>query len=277
MLLDGSKLATERRGALKKRVEGYAGKLTLGVIVATNDPAVLSYDAGKKKAAEEVGFDFVMNDLGPAATKEELLGACRTFNEDPTITGYIVQTPLPAGIDPVEIFAAVEPAKDADGLTPGNLARLFLGQGEILPATPRGILTLLESVDVAISGQIVTVIGKSILVGLPIATILAQRGATVISCDSKTPDLGAQTRQADIVISATGQPKLLTRKMVKEGVVVIDVGIARTEGGLVGDVDYASVAPRAALITPVPGGVGPMTVVSLLENVWQLHELTPPR
>lgn len=274
MIIDGKRVAAEHRQALAKQVAQAKPALGLGVILATDDAAVLAYVGSKKKAAAEVGYQFALNDLGSNATEAALLAACQEFNQRPDVTGYIVQTPLPQGVDKLRLFAAVDPGKDADGLTPTNLGYLFTRQERILPATPKGILSLLAAYDVPIAGAVVTVVGKGALTGLPIATLLSHRGATVISCDSKTRHLAAQTRQADILVVAVGSPGMITGEMVKPGVVVLDVGITRVGGQLKGDVDFDSVAAKAAAITPVPGGVGPMTVVSLLENVFALSQTT---
>ncbi len=267
MILDGAAVAATRRAALKQRV---TVPLSSGIILATDDPSVRSYVSAKRRAAEEVGYAFVLNDLGANASREAILAACREWNQDPEITAYMVQTPLPPGINRLGVFAAVDPQKDSDGLNPTNLGYLFSNQERVIPATPKGILSLLEAYDIPISGQVAAVIGKSILVGLPVAALLANRGATVISCDSHTPDLPGKTRQADLIIAAAGRPGLVTAGMVAKGAVVVDVGITRVGGKLVGDVDFDGVSQKAAAVTPVPGGVGPMTVVSLLENVYEL-------
>jgi methylenetetrahydrofolate dehydrogenase (NADP+)/methenyltetrahydrofolate cyclohydrolase len=229
--------------------------------------------AGKPRAAKRVGFNSELNDLGADATSEQLLAAIDAWNHDSDITAFMVQTPLPRDVNPLEMFAAVDPLKDSDGLSPTNLGLLFSGRTRVAPATPAGVMTMLDAYKIPLSGQVATVVGKSVLVGRTVAALLAQRGVTVISCDSKTPDLGAQTRQADIVIAATGRPGLITADMVKEGAIVIDVGITKQGESLVGDVDFEAVSKKASAITPVPGGVGPMTVVSLLENVYALSQL----
>lgn len=271
-IIDGKKIAGEREAALRKKSEGKV--ITSGIILATDDTSVRSYVAGKPRAAKRVGFNSELNDLGATATREQLLEAISRWNNDPAVTAFMVQTPLPPGIDPLEMFAAVDPLKDSDGLTPANLGLLFSGQTRVAPATPTGVMTLLETYNVPISGQVATVIGKSILVGRTVAALLAQEGATVIQCDSKTPDLPGKTRAADILVTAAGSPGLITADMVKPGAIVIDVGITKVAGELTGDVDFDAVQKVAGAITPVPGGVGPMTVVSLLENVYELYQLT---
>ena len=267
-LVDGTKIAAKRREALASKISDQ--RLGLGIIVATANPATHTYIKTKRDAAEAIGIEVTVKDLGDAATLNVLREACVAFNEDANITGYIVQLPLPEGIDPLEVFEAVDPAKDADGLTPTNLGHLYTSRECIVPATPKGILSILEEHKVPIEGASVAVVGKGLLTGLPIATMLSHRGATVVSCDKKTADLASHTKAADIVIAAAGAPGLITGEMIKEGAVVIDVGITKLEARTVGDVDFASVEPKAGLVTPVPGGVGPMTVVSLLENVYEL-------
>ena len=266
-LIDGTKIAARRREALSSKISDHVG---LGIIVATDNPATHSYIKTKRDAAEAIGIEVTVKDLGDAATLNVLQEACQAFNQDANITGYIVQLPLPKGIDPLAVFEEVDPDKDADGLSPTNLGRLYTSRECIVPATPKGILTLLEEHEVPIEGATVAVVGKGLLTGLPIATLLSQRGATVTSCDKQTKDLAGHTQAADIVIVAAGAPGLITGEMVKDSAVVIDVGVTKLETRTVGDVDFASVEPKASLITPVPGGVGPMTVVSLLENVYEL-------
>lgn len=269
MIIDGKKIAAERQEVLAKKVKNH---LCLGIIVATDNQATHTYVRSKQKTAEAVGYRAVIENLGPDATEQTVLAACEKFNQNPDITGYIVQLPLPQGVDPLKVGAAIDPAKDADGLTPTNLGYLFTKQERVLPATPKGILTLLESVGEPVSGREVTVVGKGLLVGLPIAALLSNRGATVTSCDSKTRDLAAHTKAAEILITAVGKPGLITGEMVGNGAVVIDVGTTKLDETLKGDVDFASVEPKAKAITPVPGGVGPMTVISLLENVYELSK-----
>lgn len=266
-VLDGTAAAGKRLNRLARR---KPGGLTLGIILATDNPATQAYVRQKRRRAEQIGYTVVVDDLGPRATRRRLLEACGRMNRSKRITGYIVQLPLPKDVDPLEIFAAVDPSKDADGLTPENLGRLYTGRPGILPATPKGILELLDDYRVELRGIRATVVGKGLLTGLPLATLLSHRGATVTSCDRYTTGLARHTAGADLVVAAAGKPKLVTARMIKRGAVVIDVGATRLKTRLTGDVDFAGVAKKAGAVTPVPGGVGPMTVVSLLENVHQL-------
>lgn len=269
-LLDGSKTATERRKRLAERIEPG---LHLGIIVATDDGATLSYIEAKRSAAAEIGMQSSVTDLGPEASRQTILEACRAYNADPALSGYIVQLPLPAGIDRLDILAAVAPAKDADGLTPTNLGYLAAGHPRIVPATPKGVISLLDTYGVPTRGRHAVIIGKGLLTGLPLSMMLAQRGATVTVCDSDTPDISVHTRQADILVTATGVAGLITADMVRPGSTVIDIGTSVRDGRIVGDVRFGEAKKVAGAITPVPGGVGPMTVVSLLENVHELSKL----
>jgi len=271
MLLDGSKQATKQREALAGLLT--PGELGLGIIVATDNAATHTYITAKRKAAESVGIRVIIQDLGGQATKTAIVAACQSFNQDDSVTGYIVQLPLPAGVSQQTVFATVDPAKDADGLTPTNLGYLFTRQERIIPATPRGILSLLAGYEIPVAGKNITVVGKGLLTGLPLATLLSHRGATVTSCDRLTPNLAEHTRRADIIITAAGAPGLITADMVSTQAVVVDVGTTKTGGELKGDVEFVEVSAKVAAISPVPGGVGPMTVVSLLENVHELKNI----
>ncbi len=270
VILDGTRAAAHRLKRLARRKT--VRKPGLGIVVATGNAATHTYIDQKRRRAEEVGYRVTVDDLGPRATKSMLLGACARMNRNRGVTGYIVQLPLPRGIDPLDIFTAVDPAKDADGLTPENLGRLYTDRPGILPATPKGILELLGDYRIGLKGLRATVVGKGLLTGLPLATLLSHRGATVTSCDKHTTDLSAHTRAADLLIVAVGSPGLINARMVARGATVVDVGATRLKTRLSGDVSFASVSRKAGAITPVPGGVGPMTVVSLLENVHELAE-----
>lgn len=267
IVIDGVAVAKERAETLK---QSLASHITLGIILATDNAATKRYVAAKQKVADTLGVSLRVESLGTAATKAEIMAACSRFNTDAGITGYIVQLPLPASVEPRAIFAAVDPAKDADGLTATHLGKMVAGSSTVLPATARGVLSLLDHYGTPLTGARVTVIGRGMLAGLPCAIALGHRGATVTSCDTHTKDLAAATREADIVVSAAGHPGLITAHMVKPGAVVIDVGTTQVGDTLVGDVVFDAVSNVAALISPVPGGVGPMTVISLFEN---LHDL----
>ena len=239
------------------------------------------------KACAEVGIEAEKIALETTVTEQELLEQVGRLNNDPSIDGFIVQLPLPDHIKETTILSAIDRHKDVDGLTPENVGRTVQGLPSIISATPRGIRELLARYDIQTEGKHVVVIGRSNIVGKPIAMLLMQRpylslpsmsaaslgNATVTICHSKTRDLAAICRTADIIIVAAGSPGLLTADMVKEGVVVVDVGINRVDGKLVGDVDFENVAQKAAYISPVPGGVGPMTIVSLLQNTLQAYKL----
>lgn len=269
-IIDGKAVAERKRAELRERLAGQ--QVCLGVLVATDNPATANYVEQKRLQAADVGIATKVMSLSPDSTQDQIIAACKSLNHDPAVDGYIVQLPLPDNVDVDSVLTQVDPAKDADGLSPQNLQRLYAGAPGILPATPRGILSLLEAYDVAVDGKTATVVGQGRLTGKPLSALLEQRGATVLRCDKSTADISAETRQADIVVVATGQPGLLQAEMVKAGAVVIDVGISKLAGKTVGDVVYEDVAQKASAITPVPGGVGPMTVVSLLENVSELAE-----
>ena len=287
MILDGKKIAAEIRAELKEQVatlveQGHRAP-SLAVIIVGNNPASETYVNNKLKACAEVGITAQKIAYPTEITEQTLLNEVARLNNDPAIDGFIVQLPLPEHINESTIMSAIDRLKDVDGLTPENVGRTVQGLPSLVSATPRGIRELLARYNIQTEGKHVVVIGRSNIVGKPIAMLLMQRpylslpgmsaaslgDATVTICHSKTRDLGAICRTAEIIIVAAGSPKLLTADMVREGVTVIDVGINRVDGRLVGDVDFENVAPKAAYITPVPGGVGPMTIVSLLQNTIQ--------
>ena len=299
MILDGKKIAADIRAELKEQVSELLaqGKRApkLAVILVGHNPASETYVANKIKACQEVGIDAEKIAYDETITQQTLLTEIHRLNNDPSIDGFIVQLPLPEHINESAVLSAIDFRKDVDGLTPENVGRTVQGLPSLVSATPRGIRELLARYNIATEGKHVVVIGRSNIVGKPIAMLLMQRpylslpgmsasslgDATVTICHSKTQDLDAICRTADIIIVAAGSPKLLTANMVKEGVVVIDVGINRVEDQttprgyrLVGDVDFENVAPKASYITPVPGGVGPMTIVSLLQNTLQAYRET---
>lgn len=300
MILDGKQIAQQIRAELREEVQMVSARglrvPKLAVIIVGHNPASETYVANKIKACEEVGIASERIALEADITEEQLLAEVNRLNNDPSVDGFIVQLPLPEHISETTIMSAIDYRKDVDGLTPENVGRTVQGLPSIISATPRGIRELLARYQIPTEGKHVVVIGRSNIVGKPIAMLLMQRpylslpgmsaaslgDATVTICHSKTRDLAAICRTADIIIVAAGCPKLLTADMVKEGATIIDVGINRIDDPaspkgyrLVGDVDFEHVAPKAAYITPVPGGVGPMTIVSLLQNTLQAyHEHT---
>ncbi len=273
-IIDGQAIAAGRTRRLAERLrKSSGGPLGLGIVVATDNAATSKYIARKRQQAETVGYRVTVRELDPRSPLGAITAACDELNADDAIDAYIVQLPLPDGVAVDQALAAVDPAKDADGLAPANLAKLYAGEPTVIPATVKGILTLLAEYDVPVAGRAVTVVGQGRLTGKPLAALLEQRGAVVTRCDKSTADLPAATKAADILVTAVGHPDLITAGMVKPGATVIDVGTTWADGRIVGDVDFAEVSKKAAAITPVPGGVGPMTVVSLLENVADLAEI----
>ena len=275
-ILDGKATAAEVKADLKERVTALAARgITpgLGTILVGDDPGSRAYVAGKHRDCAQVGVASIRRDLPASASQAEVEEAVAELNADPACTGYIVQLPLPSGLDEKRVLNLMDPAKDADGLHPVNLGKLVLGEEAPLPCTPRGIVALLRRYGVEIAGAEVTVIGRGITVGRALGLLLTRRSenATVTLCHTGTKDLAAHTRGADIVVVAAGRAGLLTADMVKPGAAVLDVGITRTEAGLAGDVapDVASVA---GWIAPMPGGVGPMTRAMLITNVVEAAE-----
>jgi methylenetetrahydrofolate dehydrogenase (NADP+)/methenyltetrahydrofolate cyclohydrolase len=270
-ILDGKATAQEIKEDLTRRVAALRQRgITpgLGTVLVGDDPASRSYVNGKHRDCAQVGIASIRRELPADATQDEVEAVVDELNADPACTGYLVQLPLPAGLDAERVLHRIDPDKDADGLHPLNLGRLVLGEPGPVPGTPEGIIVLLRRYGIPIAGADVTVIGRSIIVGRTLGLLLNRRSenATVTLCHTGTRDLAAHTRRADIVIAATGQPGLLTADMVKPGAVVVDVGITRTDAGLVGDVD-PGVAGVAGWLAPVPGGVGPMTRAMLLVKV----------
>ena len=264
ILMDGKGLAERVRAEVAEEVEEL-GEVGLTTILVGDDPASEIYIRRKQDAAKEVGILARDYRLAETTTEQELLELVAQLNGDDGVDGILVQLPLPAHVNEQRVIEAVDPAKDVDGFHPINAGRLFLGQDGLVAATPTGIMSLLEEYDVPLQGARAVVVGRSTIVGKPVALLLLARHATVTICHSRTADLGAETREADVLVVAVGQANLISADMVKEGATVIDVGMNRTPDGLRGDVDPA-VVERAGLLTPVPGGVGPMTIASLLRN-----------
>ena len=269
-ILDGKSLAASIRLDLKKRVQALVRRGVqpgLAVILAGDDPASKVYVRNKTQACEETGVRSQQIDYPAAVTQEELIGRVKKLNADPGVHGILVQLPLPRHIDSARVLESIAPAKDADGFHEANLGALLAGRPRVVPCTPLGCMRLIEHAGVPVAGAHAVVIGRSNIVGKPVAQLLLQKDATVTICHSKTRDLAAVCRSADILVAAIGRAKFVSADMVKPGACVIDVGINRLpDGKLAGDVDTDAVREVAGAITPVPGGVGPMTIAMLLEN-----------
>jgi methylenetetrahydrofolate dehydrogenase (NADP+)/methenyltetrahydrofolate cyclohydrolase len=269
-IIDGKELAAQIRAGVKDAVGRYASERGdvpgLATVLVGDDPSSKIYVGGKHRASEEVGIRSIAHELPADATEAEVIELVEELNADDAVNGFIVQIPLPAQIDPGRVVEAVDPRKDVDGLTPTNAGLLVQGREALVPATPSGVMELLRRVGAKLEGAEAVVVGRSDLVGRPVASLLLAQNATVTICHSRTRDLGEVCRRADVLVAAVGRPRLVTGEMVKPGAIVIDVGTTRTEEGLVGDVEFASAAERARAITPVPGGVGPMTIAMLLRN-----------
>jgi len=284
-IIDGKQVAAQMRAELKDEVAQLKQKGIvpgLGVILVGEDPASKSYVSAKERACEEIGIYSDDNRLPAETTQQELMALVEKMNNDPKINGILVQLPLPKGLNEAEVLLAIDPDKDVDGFHPMNVGKMVLGEKAFLPCTPHGVIQLLVRSGVKLEGAEVVIVGRSNIVGKPLANMLIQKNATgnatVTVCHTRTRDLAEHTRRADIVIAAAGRPNTVTADMVKDGVVVIDVGVNRVGEKpskkdpnrmvaiLKGDVDFDAVKEKASLITPVPGGVGPMTITMLLYN-----------
>ena len=272
-ILDGKKIKEEILDELRNEVDNLQEKPTLVVIQVGNNEASNVYINQKEKMAQYVGFKFHHIKFEDTITEDELLKEIAKLNEDNSVNGILVQMPLPSNIDVNKIQNAIDPEKDVDGLSDINTGKLFHAKDALYSCTPNGIMELLKRYNISVVGKHVVVVGRSNLVGKPMMTLLVNEGATVTICHSKTIDLAKYTRDADILIVAVGKPKLITANMVKEGAIVIDVGINRLENRLCGDADYENVLPKCSYITPVPGGVGPMTVAMLGMNVLKAYKI----
>jgi len=280
IILDGKATAAAVKADLAVRVEALKAKGVfpgLGTILVGDDPGSHAYVGGKHKDCHEVGIASIRVDLPSSATQQDVLGAISALNADPACTGYIVQLPLPKGLDANLALEAMDPLKDADGLHPMNLGRLVLGQPAPLPCTPRGIVELLRAYDVPLDGAEVAIIGRGVTVGRPLGLLLTRRSenATVTLCHTGTRDMAQHIKRADIVVAAAGVPHFIKPDMIKSGAALLDVGITRTEQGLLGDLDPAC-AEIAGWIAPMPGGTGPMTRAMLLANVVDTAEKSLP-
>jgi methylenetetrahydrofolate dehydrogenase (NADP+)/methenyltetrahydrofolate cyclohydrolase len=262
--MDGKALAARVRSEVAGEVREL-GALGLATVLVGEDPASQIYIRNKHKAADEVGITAIDRRLPEGTTEEGLIEAVEELNEDDSVDGILVQTPIPGAIDEARVMRAIDPAKDVDGLHPFNAGQLYLGEPTYVGGTPLGVIALLDEYGIRLAGARAVVVGRSAIVGKPMAHLLLQANATVTICHSQTVDLGAHTREADVLVVAVGHAGLVTPEMVKPGAAVVDVGMNRTEDGLRGDVDPA-VADVAGYITPVPGGVGPMTIATLLRN-----------
>ena len=262
--MDGTALAARLRGELKGDV-AELGRVGLATVLVGDDPASEIYIRLKHKAAQEVGIEPIDHRLPSTTAEDELVELVEELNENDEVDGILVQTPLPEQIDEARVMRAIDPMKDVDGLHPFSAGQLYLGRQTLVPATPLGVMHLLDEYRIPIAGQRAVVVGRSTLVGKPVALLLLQANATVTICHSRTEDLGRHTLDADILVAAVGLPGVITADMVKQGATVVDVGITRTDAGVRGDVE-GDVAEVAAFLTPVPGGVGPMTIAALLGN-----------
>ena len=269
-ILDGKAVSAHVKAEVKREVEALAKQgvsVSLAVILVGDDPASHTYVRNKEKACAEAGIRSKTYRLPADTTEQTLLALVEALNADKAVNGILCQLPLPKGLNEASVIAAVSPEKDVDAFHAVNVGRIMLGDYAFLPCTPAGIVELLDYYRIDPAGKRCVVIGRSNIVGKPMAMLLLHRDATVTVCHSKTEDLAAITKTADILVAAVGKPRFVTADMVKPGAVVIDVGMDRDENGkLCGDVDFAAVEPKAACITPVPGGVGPMTIATLLKN-----------
>ena len=268
-ILDGAAMALEVEKELKQRVDALREKNVvpgLCVILVGNDPASQTYVANKEKACARLGIHSQTLRMGAETTQAELEASIERANEDEAIHGILVQLPLPAHLDEHRALALIRPEKDVDGFHAVNMGRLARGEDCVVACTPKGALHMLKAAGVPIAGQNAVVIGRSNIVGKPMALLLLQENATVTICHSRTEDLAEHTRRADILVAAVGKPRFVTADMVKEGAAVLDVGINRVDGKLCGDVDFEAVKEKAGWISPVPGGVGKMTIAMLMEN-----------
>lgn len=277
IIIDGKKISAEIKDEIKAEVAKYTAmgkKITMAVVKVGEDPASAVYVRNKQKACEYVGIESVAYELKEETTEEELLDLVKQLNEDSVINGILVQLPLPSHIDEDKILNAIDSRKDVDGFHPNNVGKMMVGEETFLPCTPAGIVELLKRTDIELEGKECVVIGRSNIVGKPMSMLMLKENCTVTIAHSRTKNLKEVTKRADILIVAIGKPKFVTAEYVKDGAVVIDVGIHRNEDNkLCGDVDFEDVESKVSAITPVPGGVGPMTVTMLMANCLRSVEL----
>lgn len=274
-LLDGFRVAQERNLELHKKIEEHLQKgqrrPNLSIILIGDNPASLSYVKGKGKACEVAGIEHTLHHLPENTTDEQVRALITSLNQDPDVDGMILQLPVPKHLDDHVLIDLIAREKDADGFHVINQGYLYQKMPTIKPATPKGIMTLLSHYNISISGLNAVVVGRSNIVGFPVARLLMDEGATITVCHRQTKDLRAHTLQADLLVVASGKPHLITKDMVKPGAIVVDVGVNREGGKLIGDVDFDDIKDIASYITPVPKGVGPMTINALLENTYELY------
>ena len=271
MIIDGREVAYKIKEEIKNEISLLSNKLTLCVVQVGDDEASNIYIKQKEKLANELGINFIhkkYNDISEELLEKEII----KLNEDKNITGIIIQLPIPDKYNTNKLINLIDPNKDVDGLTDYNKVKLYNNEEGIIPCTPLGILELLNHYNIDVKGENIVIIGRSLLVSKPLFNLLLNKDATVTMCHSKTINLSSITKNADILISATGKPHLVTEDMIKDNAVIIDVGISRIDGKLCGDVDFENVSKKASYITPVPGGVGPMTVIMLMKNILNAYK-----
>lgn len=271
-IIDGKLISFKIKEQIKQEISSLDEKLTLAVVQVGNDEASNVYIRAKEKAATEVGIKFKHLKFDSNVSETELINNIKELNDDLSITGLIVQLPLPKHLNEQSVLETINPKKDVDGLTGTNMGKLITSTTGIIPCTPLGIMTLLEHYNVSLEGKHVVIVGRSNLVSKPLIFLCLKKNATVTVCHSKTLDLKSYTKQADVLIAAVGHKHLINKSMIKKDTVIIDVGINKVDGKLYGDVDFEDVYDKVSLITPVPKGVGPMTVVMLLNNVVKCYE-----
>ncbi len=269
-LLDGKYLSSKFRENLKKETSSFKEKYgispCIAVILAGDDPASAVYVGSKEKAAIEVGFNSIVERVSGDISTEEILKMVEKFNNDDKIHGILVQLPLPKQVDEKKVLRAIKAEKDVDGFHPYNVGLLNIGEDCLMPCTPLGVMNMMKDYGINLSGKNAVVIGRSNIVGKPMAAMLTKANATVTICHSKTENIKEICKKADIIVAAIGKAKFVTKDFIKDGAVVIDVGMNRVDGKLCGDVDFENVKDKCSFITPVPGGVGPMTITTLMEN-----------
>ena len=276
MILDGKALSTKVKDRVKQEISNLPKNdniPTLAVVLVGDDPASAIYVRNKKKACEYVGIKSVSVTLGQDTTQEKLEQTLNDLNNDKSINGILLQLPLPKGLDERKALNCIAPEKDVDGLSSVNLGKLITKEVGITPCTPTGVMEFFKEYNIDLTGKNVVIINRSILVGKPLALMMLNANATITISHSKTQNISEYTKKADVIVTAVGKAKFLTEDMVKDGAVVIDVSIVRTEAGLCGDADYENIKNKASYITPVPGGVGPMTIAMLMENTLKAYKL----